>query len=228
MKKYSIAIDGPAGAGKSTIAKMIAKKLNYIYIDTGAMYRAIGYYCVENKIDIHNEGAVTSNLNKIVIEIKFVNDMQRIYLNDKDITDFIRTKKIDEAASVVSVYALVREKLVTMQQKIATNENIVMDGRDIGTVVLPNASLKIFLTASVEERAKRRFKELTEKGIETQLDEIEKEIKERDYRDTHRENSPLKQANDAILVDSSNMSIDEVVETIIKLSNGVIKNEKND
>ena len=221
--KNSIAIDGPAGAGKSTIAKGIAKKLNFIYIDTGAMYRSVGYYCLNNNIDIFNEKIVNKVLDDIKIDLKFIDNIQRIYLNDKDVTDLIRTEKAGNAASMVSVYKKVRERLVLRQQEIALENNVVMDGRDIGTVVLPNATLKIFLTASSIERAKRRVNELKEKGIIKDVLEIQKEIEERDYRDSNREISPLKQADDAILVDTSNMKIDEEIDYIIKLYEDVIK-----
>ena len=217
MKKFSIAIDGPAGAGKSTVAKQVAKKLNFIYIDTGAMYRAIGYYCLNNNINISNEQEVNEALNFINIQIRFLNNLQRIYLNDKDITDLIRTQEVGGAASSVSVYENVRKKMVTMQQNIAKDNNVVMDGRDIGTVVLPHANLKIFLTASSLERAKRRYKELIEKGMDANLEEIQKEIEERDYRDSHREISPLRQAKDAILLDSSNMDLEEEINYILNL-----------
>lgn len=225
MKKNSIAIDGPAGAGKSTVAKSIAKRLNFIYIDTGAMYRSVGYYCIQNNLDVKDEDVVKKSLDNIRIDLKFVDNMQRIYLNDMDITDLIRTEEVGNAASIVSVYKDVRERLVLRQQEIARDNNVVMDGRDIGTVVLPNATLKIFLTASSIERAKRRVNELKEKGIIKDVFEVQKEIEERDYRDSHREISPLKQADDAILVDTSNMEIDEEVDYIIKLYEEV-KNEE--
>ena len=228
MGKINIAIDGPAGAGKSTIAKELTKKLGYIYIDTGAMYRTVGYYCLNNNINIDVEKEVNDCLDLIDIQIKFIDGLQRIFLNDSDITDFIRTQEIGDAASKVSVYKNVRERLVSIQQNIAKENNVVMDGRDIGTVVLPNAEVKIFLTASVEERAKRRYKELIEKGVDANLENIQKEIEERDYRDSHREISPLKQAEDAILVDTSNMNIEEVVKTILKICDKVMNNEKND
>ena len=225
MKKNSIAIDGPAGAGKSTVAKSIAKRLNFIYIDTGAMYRSVGYYCIQNNLDVKDEDVVKKSLDNIRIDLKFVDNMQRIYLNDMDITDLIRTEEVGNAASIVSVYKDVRERLVLRQQEIARDNNVVMDGRDIGTVVLPNATLKIFLTASSIDRAKRRVNELKEKGIIKDVFEVQKEIEERDYRDSHREISPLKQADDAILVDTSNMEIDEEVDYIIKLYEEV-KNEE--
>ena len=223
MKNFSIAIDGPAGAGKSTVAKQVAKMLNFIYIDTGAMYRAIGYYCLNNNVDILNEEMVNNSLNNINIELKFIDNLQRIYLNNEDITDLIRTQEVGKAASSVSVYSKVREKMVSMQQNIARDNNVVMDGRDIGTVVLPNANLKIFLTASSLERAKRRYKELLEKGISEDLETIKKEIEERDYRDSNREISPLKQADDAIFLDSSNMTLEEEIEYILKLYKERIK-----
>lgn len=219
MKKISIAIDGPAGAGKSTIAKEISRKLNYIYIDTGAMYRAIGLYYLNNKIDINDEKLINEMIDNIKIEITYVDSLQQIILNGENVTNLIRTEKVSHAASVVSTYQKVREKLVSLQRELAESTNVVMDGRDIGTVVLPNASVKIFLTASTEERAKRRYKELLEKGQNVDLESIKKDIEERDYRDMNRENSPLKQASDAILVDTSNMTIEEVIDEIIKLCN---------
>lgn len=219
MKNNNIAIDGPAGAGKSTIAKLIAKKLNYIYIDTGAMYRAFGLYYLKNKVDINSEEDVNKLISQINIEITYDGSVQQIILNSENVTNEIRTEEVSQAASIVSSYKLVREKLVHIQQQLASKNNVVMDGRDIGTVVLPNANIKVYLTASVEERAKRRYKELIEKGQNVILEEIEKDIKERDYRDMNRENSPLKQAEDAILIDSSNMTIEEVIDEILKLCN---------
>ena len=219
MKNISIAIDGPAGAGKSTIAKEISRKLNYIYIDTGAMYRAIGLYYLNNKIDINDEKLINELIDNIKIEITYEDSLQQIILNGENVTNLIRTEEVSHAASVVSTYQKVREKLVSLQRELAESTNVVMDGRDIGTVVLPNASVKIFLTASTEERAKRRYKELLEKGQNVDLESIKKDIEERDYRDMNRENSPLKQASDAILVDTSHMTIEEVIDEIIKLCN---------
>lgn len=219
MKNFSIAIDGPAGAGKSTIAKLLAKKLNYIYIDTGAMYRAIGLYYLDNKVDINDESEINKLIDEIDIKIIYENSIQQIILNGKNVSDLIRTEEVSHAASVVSTYKKVREKMVSLQQELARVSNVVMDGRDIGTVVLPNANVKVFLTASTDERAKRRHKEFLEKGIEVDLLSIKKDIEERDYRDMNRENSPLKQASDAILIDSSNMTIDEVVSEILELCN---------
>lgn len=217
---FQIAIDGPAGAGKSTVAKLISKELGYIYIDTGAMYRAFGLYLLNNNIDVNDEDAISKVVEKVNISIEFVQGEQKIYLNNEDVTDKIRTPEIGGAASSCSVHKCVREKLVALQQELANKQSVVMDGRDIGSVVLPNANLKIFLTASVEVRAKRRILDYKQKGIEKSLDEMIKEIEERDYRDSHRENSPLTRVEDAILIDSSNMSIDDVVDKIIFYADG--------
>lgn len=217
---FQIAIDGPAGAGKSTVAKLISKELGYIYIDTGAMYRAFGLYLLNNNIDVNDEDAISKVVEKVNISIEFVQGEQKIYLNNEDVTDKIRTPEIGGAASSCSVHKCVREKLVALQQELANKQSVVMDGRDIGSVVLPNANLKIFLTASVEVRAKRRILDYKQKGIEKSLDEMIKEIEERDYRDSHRENSPLTRVKDAILIDSSNMSIDDVVDKIIFYADG--------
>lgn len=219
MKNFNIAIDGPAGAGKSTIAKAISKKLNFIYIDTGAMYRAVGLYYLNNNIDILKEDEVNSLLSNINITLTYENGVQQIILNGENVSSLIRTEEVSHAASVVSTYKLVREKMVAMQKELALVNNVVMDGRDIGTVVLPNANVKVYLTATSEERARRRHKELIEKGIEITFLEVLEDIKVRDSRDMNRENSPLKQADDAVLIDSSNMSIDEVIEEILKLCN---------
>lgn len=219
MNYFSIAIDGPAGAGKSTIAKAVSKKLNYIYIDTGAMYRAIGLYYLQNEIDLQNEDLINGLIDNIKVEITYENGLQQIILNGDNVTSLIRTQEVSNAASVVSAYKKVREKLVSLQRDLASSTNVVMDGRDIGTVVLPNASVKIFLTASTEERAKRRYKELLEKGQVVDLETIKKEIEERDYRDINRETSPLMQAEDAILVDTSSMTIEEVIDEILRLCN---------
>lgn len=217
---FQIAIDGPAGAGKSSVAKIISKELGYIYIDTGAMYRAFGLYLLNNNIDINSEDDVSKQVDKVNISIEFVNGEQKIYLNNEDVTDKIRTPEVSEAASVCSTYASVRTKLVKLQQELGSKSSVVMDGRDIASVVLPNANVKIFLTASVAERAKRRIIDYKQKGIEKSIDEVSKEIEERDYRDSHRENSPLKKVDDAILIDSSDMTIDEVVDKIISYADG--------
>lgn len=211
----NIAIDGPAGAGKSTIAKRLAKELGFIYIDTGAMYRAMGYYFAVNKgIDLDNEAEVAAACPTVEVTIAYENGEQQVFVNDENLSGVIRTEQAGEMASKVSVYPVVRTKLVESQQKLAQNADVIMDGRDIGTVVLPNAQVKIFLTASSLTRAKRRYDELTAKGVQCDLAEIEKDIIERDYRDMNRETSPLKQAEDAVLVDTSDLDIDGVVEVI--------------
>jgi len=210
---FRIAIDGPSAAGKSTIAKKIAEKYNFLYIDTGAMYRCVGYYMLEHGIDMNDEKAVNSNLSKINIQLAD----QKILLNGIDIADKIRINEVSFAASKVSSYQSVREYLVKQQQLMAKHGSVVLDGRDIGTVVIPDAELKIYQVANLKERALRRYKESVSNGIITSLEEIEKQIKKRDYDDSHRIHSPLKKAEDAIELDTSIMSIDEVVETISRL-----------
>ena len=214
---YNIAIDGPAGAGKSTIAKKAAAELGFLYVDTGAMYRSIALYMLQHKIGLSDETAVAEACKEIRIELKYEDQVQQVYLNDVNVSAQIRKEEVGKAASVVSAYPAVRRTLLGLQQQIAAKENILMDGRDIGTCVLPDAQLKIYLTASVHTRALRRYKELQEKGTACVLQEIEKDIEDRDYRDMHREIAPLKIADDAVVIDSSNMSIDEVVEKILKL-----------
>ncbi len=216
---YQIAIDGPSATGKSTIAKKLASILNFIYIDTGAMYRSIALYCIENNIDIDNKEVIEPILKNIEIDIKYIDGVQHIYLNNRDVSEAIRENKVSQAASKVSVHEPVRKKLVNLQQELASKSNVIMDGRDIGTVVLPNATLKIYLTASSSERAKRRMLELQEKGTMITLEEVLKDLEERDYRDTHREIGPLKKADDAIEVDTTNMNIEEVLNTIRDLFN---------
>lgn len=217
---FSIAIDGPAGAGKSTIAKRIAKKMNLIYVDTGAMYRAMGIHLLRNNIAIDDEAAISLECNNADITIRYENEEQVVYLNGENVNPILRTEEAGNMASACSVFKDVRTKLVELQQKLASEADVIMDGRDIGTVVLPNASLKIYLTASVEVRAKRRYDELILKGQECDFEKIKAEIAERDHRDMTRENSPLRQAQDAVLLDSSNLTIDEVVDSIIKLCEG--------
>lgn len=212
---YNIAIDGPSGAGKSTIAKDLSKKLNFIYVDTGAMYRAIALYFYENDIDISLEDVVSFHLSNIDIDIKYEDGKQIVLLNEKDVSESIRTEKIGGMASSISVFSEVRSKLLNLQRNLAMKNKVVMDGRDIASHVLPNADLKIYLTASVDTRADRRYKELKEKGLDVNLEEIKKEIETRDYRDINREIAPLRQVEEAILIDSSNLSIEEVVEKII-------------
>ena len=214
----NIAIDGPAGAGKSTIAKRLAKQLGFIYIDTGAMYRAMGYYfAVKEGIDIKSEADVAAACPEVEVTIAYENGEQQVYVNRENLSGVIRTEQAGTMASTISVYPVVRAKLVESQQKLAENADVIMDGRDIGTVVLPNAQVKIYLTASVSTRAKRRYDELKAKGMECCIEEIEKDIMDRDYRDMNRETSPLKQAEDAVLVDTSDLDIDGVVEAILKI-----------
>lgn len=214
---YNIAIDGPAGAGKSTIAKIVARELDFIYVDTGAMYRAIAYFFLKNGIESLEGVNVSVLCAQIDIRISYEGEIQQVYLNDENVTEFLRDEKVGKMASVVAVDSCVREKLLDLQKYIAGEADVVMDGRDIGTKVLPNAQLKIYLTASSDVRAKRRYDELLQKGIECDIDEIKNDIENRDERDMNREISPLCQAEDAILVDSSYMTIDEVADEIIKL-----------
>ncbi|ETP73935.1 cytidylate kinase [Lachnospiraceae bacterium JC7] len=216
---YSIAIDGPAGAGKSTIAKAVSKELGYVYIDTGAMYRTVGLYCLLNGISITDEASVVDKIKDIDISIAYDDEgVQQVFLNGENVSTKIRTQEVGEAASTVSQYQPVRDKLVSLQQKLASTTSVVMDGRDIGSKVLPNADTKIYLTASVKERARRRANELREKGESCDIKEVEKEIEERDYRDMHRENSPLVQVPDAVLVDSSDLTIDETIDAILDIA----------
>lgn len=217
----SIAIDGPAGAGKSTIAKRVAKELGFIYVDTGAMYRALALYMIREGIASDDIDNVVSACKRADVTIKHENNEQVVYLNGDNVNGFIRTEEVGKMTSAISVNAAVREKLVGLQQKLAEVTDVVMDGRDIGAVVLPNADLKIYLTASSRVRAERRYKELVAKNVECNLEEIEKDIIDRDYRDMHRELSPLKQADDAVFLDSSDMTIDEVKDKIIELYKGV-------
>ena len=214
----SIAIDGPAGAGKSSIAKALSKRLGYIYIDTGAMYRAVALFFVENNISDGTDSRIESLLEKLEISIKYEDGAQKVILNGEDVTGKLRLEEIGKLASKFSAIGSVREKLVALQRKLAQKENVVMDGRDIGTVVLPNADLKIYLSASSKVRAKRRYLELLEKGYtDLDINEIEDEIIKRDEADMNREISPLKQADDAYYLDSSDMTLEEVVSKILSM-----------
>ena len=211
---FNIAIDGPAGAGKSTIAKQLAKELSFIYVDTGAMYRSMALYFMRNGIAKEDEAAISDACKTVEVSIAYENGEQQVLLNGENVSKEIRKEEVGKMASATSVYKEVRTKLVELQQKLAADKDVIMDGRDIGTCVLPNTQVKIYLTASVETRAERRYQELQEKGAACDLEVIKKDIADRDYQDMHREISPLKQAEDAILVDSSDMGIEEVVETI--------------
>ncbi len=215
---FNIAIDGPAGAGKSTAAKNAAKELGFLYVDTGAMYRTIALYLLRNQVAIEDEDALERALEKISVTLSYENGMQHMFLNGEDVSGLIRTQEVSDMASRSSARPAVRKKLLDLQRDLAAREDVLMDGRDIGTAILPNADLKIFLTASSGERARRRYLELKEKGETASLSEIQKEIEERDYRDTHRETSPLRQAEDAVLLDSSDLNLEEVVERIVSLA----------
>ena len=214
---FQIAIDGPAGAGKSTIAKKLAEKLNILYVDTGAMYRAVALYLLENDIDLDDEAAVSAACVNAKLDLSQEEDGQHVFLNGRDVNGFIRTSRVSDATSRTSAFFKVRQHVVASQQEIAKNISLIMDGRDIGTVVLPNAPLKIYLTADPGVRAKRRYDEMIAKGETCDYETILEEIKERDHRDMTREVSPLRQAEDAVCVDTSYMSIDEVVDTIYGL-----------
>lgn len=220
---FNIAIDGPAGAGKSTIAKKAARELGYIYVDTGAMFRAMALYCIRNGISKENEEAVSAACEQVEVSISYQSGEQQVLLNGENVNQLIRTEEVGNTASVISAYKKVRSKLLELQRQLAQVQNVIMDGRDIGTCVLPEAQVKIYLTASVETRGKRRFIELQEKGEECTLEEICADIRERDHRDMNREIAPLKQAQDAVLVDSSNMTIEEVVKAILELTKQVQK-----
>ncbi len=222
MKKIiRIALDGPSGAGKSSLAIAIAKQLGILYVDTGALYRAIGLYCIQHDIDIDDPTAVASALADVNIRLENTGE-QHIFLNDTDVSQEIRVHEVSQAASKVSSYPVVREFLLDLQRSTAEHDSVVMDGRDIGTVILPHAEYKFFVTASPEERARRRVKQLKEKGQSVAFDQVLNDIKERDYRDSHRAHSPLKQADDAHLIDTTDLTFDEALNTILK----IIKDKK--
>lgn len=212
---HSIAIDGPAGAGKSTIAKKIAKKLGFIYVDTGAMYRAMALYFIRNQIGAEDEKAIEAACQDVSVSITYENGEQQVLLNGENVNGLIRTEEVSRMTSASSKNRAVRMKLVDLQRELADKENVIMDGRDIGTYVLPGATAKVYLTASVEERARRRYEEQAARGVECTLEEIARDIEARDKQDMNREFAPLKQAEDAVLVDSSAMTIDEVADAII-------------
>ncbi len=219
----NVAIDGPAGAGKSTLARAAAKELGFIYVDTGALYRSVAYYAIKNNTDPHDSENVVPLLKNIRPELKYIGGEQHVFLNGEDVSGFIRTPEVSMGASAVSAIPAVRAFLFDLQKNIAAENNIIMDGRDIGTVVLPNADVKIYLTASAEVRADRRYKELAEKGMSPVYDEVLEDIKQRDYNDMHRDIAPLKQADDAVLLDTSSDSPERALERLI----GIIKNKAN-
>ena len=214
---YNVAIDGPAGAGKSTIAKLVAQEKGYIYVDTGAMYRGLAIHFLDKGIQPQETEKVIEACKDAEVTIAYEDAVQHVYLNGKDISSRLRNEEVGNMASVISAIPEVRKKLLELQQNLAKTQNVIMDGRDIGTCVLPHADVKVYLTASVETRAKRRYQELQEKGEDCNLEEIAHDIEERDRRDMTREIAPLKQAEDAVLVDSSDMTIAEVVKTIVDL-----------
>ncbi len=217
-----IAIDGPAGAGKSTIAKLLAKKLGILYLDTGAMYRAVGLKAIENGVDVTDETAVKKMLDSTTVDVKSEKGVQHVYLDGKDVTGKIREHRVSKAASDISAVPCVRYKMVDLQREIAARCDTVLDGRDIGTFVLPNAEYKIFLTASVAERARRRYEELKAKGEECTLESVASDIEKRDYNDSHRALAPLRKADDAVEIDTTDLSIEEVADKITALIGGRI------
>ncbi len=218
----NIAIDGPAGAGKSTIARRAAAELGYIYVDTGALYRSVAYFCISNGVDVRNAESVTAALRDIYPELRFIDGVQHVFVNDNDVSDKIRTPEVSMGASAVSAIPAVRSFLFDLQKKIAAENNVIMDGRDIGTVVLPEAQLKIFLTASPEARADRRYLELKDKPDAPSYEEVLADIIKRDHDDSTREIAPLKQADDAVLCDTTKLTLEQSVDKIIAM----IKNVK--
>ncbi|WP_412838611.1 (d)CMP kinase [Bacillus paranthracis] len=220
-KRISIAIDGPAAAGKSTVAKVVAKKLSYVYIDTGAMYRTITYAALEQKVDIENEEQLMEVVKNVKIEFQQGENTQLVFLNGQDVSEVIRTPEVTNRVSIVAKHRLVREEMVRRQQELAEKGGVVMDGRDIGTHVLPDAEVKIFMLASVEERAERRHLENVNKGFDSNLEQLKEEIAQRDKLDSEREVSPLKKADDALELDTTSLSIEEVVQKIMGIVSGV-------
>ena len=224
---YNLALDGPAGAGKSTIARRVAKELSFIYVDTGAMYRAMALYLLRREVNKDDTEQIGNICQDAEISIEYQNGEQIVLLNDENVNSYLRTEEVGNMASVSSAVPRVREKLLSLQRKLARDMSVVMDGRDIGTTILPDADVKIYLTASSLTRAKRRYLELQEKGTVCNLDEIQKDIEERDQRDMNREISPLRQAEDAVLVDSSDLTIQQVVDRILQIFRSKTSGEKS-
>ena len=222
---YCVALDGPAGAGKSTVAKAVAKNLEILYVDTGALYRSLALFAINNNVSCSNEENVLKILDKANVELKYVDKVQRVFLNGEDVSEKIRTPEISMGASDISAIPAVRQFLLDLQRKIAKENSVIMDGRDIGTVILPDAEVKIFITASAEIRAKRRYDELIEKGQDVVYEDVLKDVIERDYNDSHRKIAPLKQADDAVLLDTSSLSLDESIDAVIEIINNKIKAE---
>ena len=214
MKTVSIAIDGPSGAGKSSLAKALARELGFIYVDTGALYRSVGYQALKRGGDQSDSAFVKKLLPNLKVELKYIDGNQRVFVNNQDVSDMIRTPEVSMAASAVSAIPAVREFLFDLQRETAKKNNVVMDGRDIGTVVLPDADIKIFLTASPEERARRRFRELKEKGIEASFEDVLTDMIKRDYDDANRQTAPLRKAEDAITVDTTGNTFEQSLEII--------------
>lgn len=223
MKKIAIAIDGPAAAGKSTVAKIVAEKLQYVYIDTGAMYRSVTLYVLEHQIDVHDEESISKILPHITITFEQQTDGQHVHLNGRDITDEIRSTSVTNNVSLISSYSTVREEMVRRQQEFVADRGVVMDGRDIGTHVIPDAEIKFFLIASVDERAERRFNENKRRGFDSDIEQIKNEIRERDLKDTQRKVSPLVKAEDAIELDTTSYSIEEVAEQMLQKIYNIIE-----
>lgn len=226
MGNISVAIDGPVGAGKSTIARATAEKLGYIYCDTGALYRAVALYCVRSGVDLKFHGEIIALLPKIKAEIRLIDGIQRVFLNGEGVSDLIRTSEVSMAASAVSSIPEVRAALLDIQRNIAKNNSVIMDGRDIGTVVLPNANVKIFLTAAAEIRAKRRYDELCAKGESVTFEDVLNDLNKRDYNDTHRDIAPLKQAEDAVLADTSGMDFAQSVQLVCDIISEKTKEQR--
>lgn len=216
-KTIKVAIDGPSGAGKSTISRAAAKALGFVYVDTGALYRTVALNAIRSKADTKNSSQVVKSLDGLKVEIGFVEDTQHVFLNGEDVSEEIRLPNVSMAASEVSAVPEVRKFLFDLQRNIADTNNCIMDGRDIGTVVLPDAKIKIFLTASAEKRADRRFKELEEKGVDTSFEEVLKDVKQRDFNDSNREIAPLKPSDESIIVDTSELSLEQSIEKIISV-----------